>query len=71
MTGGTEYLRATDIARLTGMSTPNRPALDRRRDPPLDQARRRQARGKGDLEACFHPSTEGTEERVMADEEDE
>ena len=29
MTGGTEYLRAADIARLTGMSIQDRPALDR------------------------------------------
>jgi hypothetical protein len=42
MTDGTEYLRAADIAQITGVSI--RPALDCRRDHPLDQARGCQAR---------------------------
>ena len=46
MTEGTEYLRASRHRSTYWGVDPNGSALDRRRDPPLDQARRDQTGGK-------------------------
>ena len=46
MTGGTDYLRAAEIARLTGMSMRTVRRWTAEKVDPLHQAWRRQARGE-------------------------
>ena len=46
MSGGDEYLRANDIARLTGVTTPDRSPLDCQRNTRLGEAWRRTTGGQ-------------------------